>query len=169
MHSTISFSASDIGPSIIIAFIFLTIALSYHSIVSQFQPSHPRCRTASAALADRPPLASRSPPRRRMLPAASVLDVPRPLIPAPAAARRALPLTRQHALAPHAVPPASKCRLTETIAAARHAVPALMVPSAPALHAALLLTPPTAHVQPVPPRPMLPDARALLAPVFPNK
>ena len=155
LHSTISFSASDIGPSIIIAFIFLTIALSYHSIVSQFQPSHPRCRTAFAALADRPPRASRSPPRRRMLPAASALDVRRPPIPARAAARRALPLTRQRALARRAVPPASKCRLTETIAAARHA--------------ALLLTQPTAPVQPVPPRPMPPDARALLAPVFPNK
>ena len=124
---------------------------------------------ASAVPADRPPLASRLPPRLLMLPAAFALDVPRPLIPAPAAARRALPLTRQRALARRAVPPASKCRLTETIAAARHAAPALTVPSAPALHAALLLTPPTAHVQPVPPRPMLPDARALLAPMFPNK
>ena len=143
--------------------------LPANSTPLKFQLLHPRCRTAFAALADRPPRASRSPPRRRMLPAASALDVRRPPIPARAAARRALPLTRQRVLARRAVPPALKCRLTETIAAARHAAPALTVPSAPALHAALLLTPPTAHVQPVPPRPMLPDARALLAPMFPNK
>ena len=100
-----------------------------------------------------------------MLPAAFALDVPRPLIPALAAAQRALPLTRQRALVLRAVPPASKCRRTVTIVAARHAVPALTVPFALALHAVLPPTLPTVHAPPVPPRPTLLDAPALLAPV----
>lgn len=161
-------TASDIGRSHLQR-IVLTIALLYHFILIILQLSHPRCRTASAARADRPPLASRSTPRRLMLPAASALDVPRPLIPARAAARRALRLIRQRALVPHAVPPASKCRLTEMTAAARHAVLVLTVPFAPALRAVLPPIPPTAHVRPVPPRPMLLDARVPLAPGFPNK
>ena len=151
-------------------FIVLTVTPLYNCIFFTPQLLHPRCRMAFAVPVDRPPLASRSPPRRlMMLPAAFALDVPRPLIPAPAAARRALPLIRQRALAHHAVPLASKCRLTVMIAVARHAVPALTVPSAPALRAVLLPTPPTAHVLPVPPRPTLLAAHALLAPVFPNK
>lgn len=144
---------------------------SHHHIAcsASLQLSHPRCRTAFAVRVDRPPLASQSPPRRLMLPAAFALDVPRPPIPVRVVALRVLPLTRQLALAPPAAPPASKCRLTEKIAAARLAVLALTVPSAHALRAAPLPTLPTAHVQPVPPRPMLLDARAPLAPVFPNK
>ena len=124
---------------------------------------------ASAVPVDRPLLASRSPPRRLMLPAAFALDVPRPLIPAPAAARRALPLTRQRALVLRAAPLASKCRLTAMTAVARHAVLALTVPFALALYAALPPTLPIAHALPVPPRPTLLDAPAPLAQVFPNK
>ena len=159
----------DIGRSTTMTFIVLTIIPLYRFILFTLQPLHPRCRMASAVPADRPPLASRSPPRRRMLPAAFALVVPRPLIPARAAARRALPLTRQRALVPHAVPQASKCRRTVTIAVARRAVLALTVPFALALHAALPPTLPIAHALPVPPRPTLLDAPAPLAQVFPNK
>ena len=159
----------DIGRSTTMTFIVLTIIPLYRFILFTLQPLHPRCRMASAVPADRPPLASRLPPRLLMLPAAFALDVPRPLIPAPAAARRALPLTRQRALVLRAAPPASKCRLTAMTAVARHAVLALTVPFALALHAVLPPTPPTAHAPPVPPRSTLLDAPALPAPVFPNK